>query len=510
MRFPFLRTLSSRIVLAFAVLIVTFAGVSAVTVFNIGLVGDEIRILGEGYSELWLSSKELSEKQSDVNDYVKSDLAGEPTATRAKGQLNKLRRARMNKVTRIEEILGRLGDLPTYHDEKLSETATRVQAIKTDLDTLAPLYDQLMVNPPLDKNGPPSEEQAKLLAQVKKIEAGLSAKVNRLLDKQHGDFKKLINRIDRTENAVRTYSVIFGLTAVFLGFLMTAWAVFTLRPLRRLRDAAQRIAQGDYGSRIDEKGPTEVADLAREFNVMGRAVEERERELVRSERLVAVGKMAAMITHEVRNPLSSIGLNTELLTEELEALPPERAVEAQALCKAINAEVDRLTGITEGYLQFARLPKPKLQAESVERIIRNLADFARGELSTRGVQLELAIEADLPPAQIDEGQLRQSLLNLVRNAAESIEESGSGSGTVTIAARRAGAAVEVEVKDDGLGIAEDAQSKLFDPFFSTKQGGTGLGLALTDQIVREHGGSIRVDSKPGEGARFILTLPAAS
>src|SRR5439155_4485141 len=135
----------------------------------------------------------------------------------------------------------------------------------------------------------------------------------------------------------------------------------TLRPLHKLRDAARSVAAGDYDKQISERGPTEVKDLARELNSMARAVQERERELVRSERLAAVGKMAAMIAHEVRNPLSSIALNTELLEEELGHMPA--ADEGRALCRAITREVDRLTAITEEYLAFARLPTPRLAAE---------------------------------------------------------------------------------------------------------------------------------------------------
>ncbi len=181
-----------------------------------------------------------------------------------------------------------------------------------------------------------------------------------------------------------------------MGLLITIWAILTLRPLRRLHDAARRIASGDYAGLIDEVGPAEVADLAREFNVMGRAIDERERELVRSERLVAVGKMAAMITHEIRNPLSSIGLNTELLEEELGALPADRSDEARALCRAINTEVDRLTAITEEYLQFARLPKPKLLEEDINGLVRDFTDFEREQLSLRGVTLSIVSTTPWP------------------------------------------------------------------------------------------------------------------
>jgi signal transduction histidine kinase len=291
---------------------------------------------------------------------------------------------------------------------------------------------------------------------------------------------------------------------VVLGLLVTVWVVIQLRPLRRLREGARRIAAGDYASRIPEKGPTEVADLAREFNSMGRAVEERERELVRSERLAAVGKMAAMIAHEVRNPLSSIGLNTELLEEELGA--SSGLDEARGLCRAIHREVDRLTQITEEYLSFSRLPKPKLAHERVNAMVGALTAFVREDLAAKQVTLTTDLAAGDPVARIDAAQIRQCLLNLIRNAAEAVVAKGSGHVTLRTRTPTDGR-VEIDVEDTGIGIPAEVLPQLFDPFFSTKEDGSGLGLALTQQIVRDHGGELRVDSVVGRGTTFTVSVP---
>jgi signal transduction histidine kinase len=245
---------------------------------------------------------------------------------------------------------------------------------------------------------------------------------------------------------------------------------------------------------------------------MGSAIQERERELVRTERLAAVGKMAAMITHEVRNPLSSIGLNTELLEEEIGELMSEhgeRAAEARALCSAIQSELDRLTMITEEYLHFARLPKPKLQEEALATIVKSVTDFEREPMSARGIQLEVELADGLAPVMVDEAQLRQALINLLRNAGEAVAEVGTG--RVRVYTRRGPSprTAEVVVQDDGPGIVEELAAKIFDPFFSTKDNGTGLGLALTQQIISDHGGTIRVESRPGHGASFIVSLVVA-
>ncbi len=130
-------------------------------------------------------------------------------------------------------------------------------------------------------------------------------------------------------------------------------------------------------------------------------------------------------------------------------------------------------------------------------------------MSARGVTMDVELAADVPPVMVDEGQLRQALLNLLRNAGEAVAEVGSG--RVRVYTRRGGepGTAEVVVQDDGPGIVEELAAKIFDPFFSTKEGGTGLGLALTHQIIRDHGGSIRVESQPGHGAAFIVALPVA-
>jgi signal transduction histidine kinase len=315
-------------------------------------------------------------------------------------------------------------------------------------------------------------------------------------------------RLERAEEQARLAGIVLGALAAFVGLLVTMWAVLTLRPLSRLRDGVRKVARGEYRERVTVAGGVEVAEVAREFNAMAAAIEEREQELVRSERLAAVGKMAAVITHEVRNPLSSIGLNAELLEEELGKLPGGRS-EAANLCRAIHKEVDRLTAITEEYLRFARLPRPRLVEEQVNVIVSQLVDFQKEELAMAGVQVSARLADGLPPVAADEAQLRQALLNLVRNAAESMT---GGGGTLVVETRRGdgGAAVEIVIADTGPGIPAEHLGRIFEPFFTTKERGTGLGLALTQQIVAEHGGRIDVESIVGRGTRFVVRLPSGA
>jgi signal transduction histidine kinase len=229
---------------------------------------------------------------------------------------------------------------------------------------------------------------------------------------------------------------------------------------------------------------------------------------MRAEQLAAVGRISAQIAHEVRNPLSSIGLNVELLQDALAhaTLPSqEEAREARELLAAVTREVDRLTEVTEQYLRMARPPRPSLQPTHVPEVLASVLDFSREELERGGVEVVRDFAPDTPPALADEGQLRQVCLNLLRNSREAMPEGGR----LTVSTRALEREVEIAFQDTGRGMSEAVRARLFEPFFSTKEGGTGLGLAVSQQILQAHGGTLRCQSEPGQGTTFMLRLPRA-
>ena len=294
-------------------------------------------------------------------------------------------------------------------------------------------------------------------------------------------------------------ALMLGGVGLLFAFGALLFMLRTLKPLRVLRLQARQIAGGDYGRRMVVPSRDEIGDLAREFDAMGRAIEEREHRLIRSERLATVGRMAAQITHEIRNPLASLGLYVELLGDEL-----AEDGEARRLVASIGTEIDRLSEITETYLRFVRLPRPKLEREDLGAIATAVMEFSRAELSKGGISLELSVAAGLPEVAADENQIRQALLNLVRNAREAMPSGGK----LRVEVSGGTGQVRMSIADTGPGIAPEHLGKIFDPFFSTKEKGTGLGLALVQQILAEHGGRIEVASPPSGGTAFILTLPA--
>jgi signal transduction histidine kinase len=299
----------------------------------------------------------------------------------------------------------------------------------------------------------------------------------------------------------RKSALMLGAAGLLAALLAGLFMHRTLRPLQVLRIHAREIAGGDYGRRIEVPSRDEIGELAREFDAMGRAVQERERRLIRSERLATVGRMAAQITHEVRNPLASLGLYAELLADELRADDEE----AQRLVGAIGKELDRLSDITETYLRLVRLPKPKLEREDLGAMTSAVLEFARAELSMAGITLELVIAPGLPDVAADENQVRQALLNLVRNAKEAMPSGGKL--RVEVGPGSPGQ-VRLAIADSGPGIAAEDVGKIFDPFFSTKEKGTGLGLSVVQQIVTEHGGRVEVTTPPQGGTVFVLSFPS--
>lgn len=224
--------------------------------------------------------------------------------------------------------------------------------------------------------------------------------------------------------------------------------------------------------------------------------------LIHSERLAAIGRMSAVVAHEIRNPLSSIGLNTELLQEEVQDAGMDDESEAQSILTAISREVERLTEVTDAYLHLARLPKPKLKPHDINILLEDLLHFMSGEFDANHIQLELNLDPKAGMVDADESQIRQALLNLLKNSSESISEGG----LLRVQTWREHDLVKITISDTGKGIAEDDLSKIFEPFFSTREGGTGLGLALTQQIISEHGGSISCESTQQEGTTFTVKL----
>ncbi|PQV63748.1 Signal transduction histidine kinase, nitrogen specific [Abditibacterium utsteinense] len=234
------------------------------------------------------------------------------------------------------------------------------------------------------------------------------------------------------------------------------------------------------------------------------ALQRAQRELVSAERLVAVGEMAARVSHEIRNPLATIGGFARSAMKKTE---DEAGVKRKI--GVIVSEVARLEELLTDLLDMAR-PRPlDFQPHSVNEIVEHSLLLADADIKGCGASVERDLAPDLPPVPLDRGRLLQVLLNTIRNGAQAMPDGG----TLRVATRlsqRLGETthmVEIEVRDSGVGIPSRALKSVFDPFFSTKVSGSGLGLAVTKRIIQDHGGKIDVSSEEGVGTTFIFSLP---
>ena len=506
-----LRTLSARILLGFGLLIAAFAVIGTTIVINLRQLEAQVVLIGQGYVKLALESKDLKSRQEDLRKYLDtgdkenprdskqadSDTP-QPKSPRISNSTLALRRnARDLALGHTRKVIEDLKRQIEIDPKQFAASRPKLEQLDRDVTEIAPLYDLIFAKPdPLDP------QRLDLLDSLRNHERRLGQQITNLAEQTERSVSVTRDSPEANERIVYWRTVYLGITAVVLGLLVTLWVVITLRPLKRLREGARRIASGDYASRIPERGPTEIIDLAREFNSMAHAVQHRELERVRTERLVAISNIARNITHEVRNPLSAMSLKVEELADYVGDNP-----EARALFREIHGQVDRLTEITESYLTFSRMPKPNRAAEAVNTLVGSLAAFVEDDLEAKQIKLAIELATNDPVVTLDAGRIRQGLINLVRNAAEAISEKGKVGGTITLRTRHTGQRVEIDVQDDGPGIPADALPQLFDPFFTTKPNGNGLGLALTQHIVREHGGDLRVDSTVGRGTTFTVSVP---
>ncbi len=237
--------------------------------------------------------------------------------------------------------------------------------------------------------------------------------------------------------------------------------------------------------------------MASEFN-------EQERERLQKQ-YSEIATLAGGLAHEIRNPLSTILLNLNLLSEELEH--GESARDRRMLNKlvGIQRECRRLEDILDAFLQFARVGELRLVPADLNEIVQDFAAFIQPEAVEHGVELSPHLDPDLPPVCLDESLFRQVLMNLVRNAQQSMPEGG----LLELQTSHTGDKVCLAIIDNGVGMDERTRSRMFQAFFSTRSAGSGLGLPTVRKIVEAHGGAIDCESEPGQGTRFSILLPVA-
>ena len=228
----------------------------------------------------------------------------------------------------------------------------------------------------------------------------------------------------------------------------------------------------------------------------------KETQLRRAESLAALTTLAAGVAHEINNPLGSISIRIQLLEKLLKTEAPDKAAMGKHL-GVVKEEMERLKQIVVDFLFAVRPMDIQLIGENPGTILGEIAELVEPEAERKGIEMRVSIDKDLPQVLMDKRHIKQALLNLIQNAMAAMPEGG----TLTLTAEQTDDEVRLSVADTGTGIPEELLTKIFEPYFTTKKSGTGLGLTITFKIVKEHSGDISLESKEGAGSTFTIHLP---
>jgi two-component system, NtrC family, sensor kinase len=302
-------------------------------------------------------------------------------------------------------------------------------------------------------------------------------------------------------------------------------------PLKVLKSGTERLAKGDLGYQIDVHSRDELGELAASFNSMSSElskaheqlsdwaleletrVEQKTTELknahervLQTEKMAATGKLAAIVAHEINNPLAGILTYAKLLRKWVAECDKSKQEEIRNSLELIESESRRCGGIVRNLLVFSRAMPMNPEPADLNAVLRRTAELVRHQVEMATIQLQMDLDPQLPMVHCDAGQIEQAVLALMMNALGAMPRGGN----LRLASRFVPSAGEVrlQIQDDGAGITPEALPHLFEPFFSTREGGHGLGLAISRSIVERHKGRIEVESQLGRGSLFTIALPA--
>jgi len=280
-------------------------------------------------------------------------------------------------------------------------------------------------------------------------------------------------------------------------------------PLQKLVEGTVRISKGDFTQTISVTSRDEIGDLARSFNEMTRdlletrrRMEDANRRLIQAEKLASIGRISASIAHEIRNPLTSVKLNIQKLQQS------ERLDEEEKEHLGISQEgIGQIEKFIKELLNFTRVADLNQERFSMVQIIEESLKLMRNSFQEKKIVLEKRFAADLPAVVVDGDKVRQVFLNILRNAFEAVEEGGRIKVVLSCLKENGVPMIKVRISDNGCGIPEKDWENIFEPFYTTKPAGFGLGLSNARKIVEQHRGSIRIAKTTGKGTTFEVRIP---
>src|SRR6201984_2888583 len=224
---------------------------------------------------------------------------------------------------------------------------------------------------------------------------------------------------------------------------------------------------------------------------------------IESERLSALTMLAAGVAHEIGNPLNSLNIHLQLIERRLRKAPSELRSDIGELLATAKSEIQRLDSIVHQFLRAIRPSTPRFESHDLNQILEESVTFLRTEIRDRHIIVKMDLDPTLPRVEVDRDQLKQAFYNVIKNAFQAMKTGG----ILHIRSWQNELYISVSFNDTGGGISQERMGKLFQPYFTTKSSGSGLGLLIVRRIVREHGGEIEIESNEGKGTRVTIHLP---
>lgn len=318
------------------------------------------------------------------------------------------------------------------------------------------------------------------------------------------------------------------ITSLWISFIITAAVGVLLatllgvgvstgvsQPLKKLLYAFELVSLGDFTHTLETSRKDELGEILRSFNNTTDDLRRLQSQLIRSERMAAWQEIARKIAHEIKNPLSPIQISIETMRKVYERSHPDFEKIFNQSSDTILEEVDKIRTIVQEFSDFARMPEPHFADVRIDEVIRHIVTLYQHQED--GVEWEVDVQESLPAVWADVNQLRRALINVVKNSLEAMEEGGKlsvsaryqRSGNWKKAGRKPGKVI-IRVSDTGSGISREDQQRVFTPYFTTKESGTGLGLVIVQKIVELHRGRLNLHSETGRGTTIEIALPGKS
>ena len=308
--------------------------------------------------------------------------------------------------------------------------------------------------------------------------------------------------IDETKRQSAITVILVAISGVILVTVTGSLIAFSITvPVKKLVKVTERVASGDLTVEADVKTHDEIGTLARSFNQMTKELKASRDKLIQSERLAVLGQIAAGIAHDIRNPLTSMKMIVQLLKRKLQDDEKESL-------QVVLDEIERLEIIVSSLLDFAKPMELNLKSASVVDVMNDVLRLMEPNLRHRKIEIKNKADESspekIPEAMIDTDRMKQVFMNIILNSMQAMPDGGKL--TICFGYDHESGIIQIKVSDTGVGMSEEALKHAYDPFFSEKSGGTGLGLTNVKKIIELHDGDIQIDSAENQGIRVIIRL----